>query len=88
MVFLYYEEGSKAYRLYDPVSEKVVVSRDVVFNEAAAWSSNKPAVGEAEGVGGIGDSFIVERLVIHGGGEVSVQPEAGGATTNEGEAPG
>jgi 2,3-bisphosphoglycerate-independent phosphoglycerate mutase len=26
MVFLGYEEGSKAYRLYNPVSEKVVVS--------------------------------------------------------------
>jgi hypothetical protein len=38
MVFLGYEEGSKAYRLYDPTSGKVVVSRDVVFDKAATWS--------------------------------------------------
>jgi hypothetical protein len=37
-VFLGYEEGSKAYRLYDPTSGKVVVSRDVVFDKAATWS--------------------------------------------------
>ena len=37
MVLLGYEEGTKAYRLYDPRGGKVVVSRDVVFNEKAAW---------------------------------------------------
>ena len=37
MVFLGYEEGTKAYRLYDPRGDKVLVSRDVVFNEKAAW---------------------------------------------------
>jgi hypothetical protein len=36
MVLLGYEEGSKAYRLYDPKGGKVVISRDVVFNEMAA----------------------------------------------------
>ena len=37
MVLLGYEEGTKAYRLYDPCRDKVVVSRDVVFDEKAAW---------------------------------------------------
>jgi hypothetical protein len=36
-VLLSYKEGSKAYRLYDPARGKVLVSRDVVFDEAAAW---------------------------------------------------
>ena len=37
MVLLGYEEGSKAYRLYDPNRGKAVISRDVVFDEKAAW---------------------------------------------------
>ena len=35
MVLLGYEEGTKVYRLYDPRKGKVVVSRDVVFDEKA-----------------------------------------------------
>ena len=37
MVFLRYAEGTKAYRLYDPRGDKVLVSHNVVFNEEAAW---------------------------------------------------
>lgn len=32
-VLLGMNEESKAYRLYDPVSKKIVVSRDVIFEE-------------------------------------------------------
>ena len=31
-------EESKAYRLYDPVAKKVVISRDVVFEEDKSWN--------------------------------------------------
>jgi hypothetical protein len=37
MVFLDYVEGTKAYRLYDPRRNKVLVSRGVVFDEKMAW---------------------------------------------------
>ena len=37
MVFLGYAEGTKAYWLYDPCGDKVLVSRDVMFDEKAAW---------------------------------------------------
>ena len=37
MVFLGYAEGTKAYQLYDPRGNKVLVSHDVVFDEKAAW---------------------------------------------------
>ena len=32
-VFLGVSEESKAYRLYDPISQKIIISRDVVFEE-------------------------------------------------------
>ena len=36
MVFLGYAKGTKAYWLYDPRGDKVLVSRDVVFDEKVA----------------------------------------------------
>jgi hypothetical protein len=33
MVFIRYEPGSKAWRFYDPVTKRVHVSRDVIFEE-------------------------------------------------------
>ncbi|WVZ88387.1 hypothetical protein U9M48_034914 [Paspalum notatum var. saurae] len=47
MVFLGYEAGSKAYRLYDPVEQRFHVSRDIVFDEAASWDWERPSDGEA-----------------------------------------
>jgi transposase InsO family protein len=38
MVMIGYEEGSKAYRLYDPAKQRLVVSRDVIFDEGASWN--------------------------------------------------
>lgn len=37
MIFVGYEAGSKAYRVYDPATQRVRVSRDVVFDEEACW---------------------------------------------------
>ena len=38
MVLLGYAEGTKAYRLYDPQGDKVLVSCDVMFDKKAAWN--------------------------------------------------
>ena len=81
MVFLGYEEGSKAYRLYDPVAERVTVSCDVVFDETAAWRWDEETA-EAEGAHEIGGSFVVERLVMTG------QVQAPAEAVEEATAPG
>jgi hypothetical protein len=36
-VFVGCEEGSKAYRLYDPVAKRLCITRDVVFGEGRRW---------------------------------------------------
>jgi transposase InsO family protein len=38
MVFFGYEKGSKAYRAYNPVTKKIVVTRDAVFEENKTWT--------------------------------------------------
>ncbi|KAJ8752089.1 hypothetical protein K2173_001764 [Erythroxylum novogranatense] len=37
-VFIGYSTQSKAYKLYNPISGKVIISKDVMFNEAASWN--------------------------------------------------
>ena len=37
MIFVGYEAGSKAYKVYNPVDGHVSMTRDVVFDEDAQW---------------------------------------------------
>jgi len=37
-VFLGYEPGTKGYRVYDPVNNKLLVTRDVLFDEKSQWN--------------------------------------------------
>jgi hypothetical protein len=37
MIFVSYEEGTKGYRVYDPSTGSVRVTRDVVFDQQAQW---------------------------------------------------
>ena len=36
-IFVGYSDESKGYRLYQPESKKLIISRDVIFDEAAEW---------------------------------------------------
>ncbi|GMI80680.1 hypothetical protein HRI_001737300 [Hibiscus trionum] len=36
-IFIGYDEKSKAYRLYNPLTKKMIISRDVEFDEAEHW---------------------------------------------------
>jgi hypothetical protein len=38
MVMIGYEAGTKAYRAYNPVNKKLVVTRDVIFDEKKSWN--------------------------------------------------
>jgi hypothetical protein len=40
-IFIGYNEQSKAYRLYNPVTKKFVVRRDVKFLEEKSWSDQE-----------------------------------------------
>jgi hypothetical protein len=37
-VFFGYETGTKGYRIYDPIKDKLMISRDVIFDEKRAWN--------------------------------------------------
>ncbi|XP_059627119.1 uncharacterized protein LOC132269916 [Cornus florida] len=37
-IFLSVSEHSKAYKLYNPITKKIVISRDVVFDEERTWT--------------------------------------------------
>ncbi|WVZ93228.1 hypothetical protein U9M48_039226 [Paspalum notatum var. saurae] len=55
-IFVGYEPGSKAYRCYNPATARVVVSRDVIFDEEASWTWDAaPASTEQDA-----EPFIVE----------------------------
>lgn len=36
-VFIGYDSRSKGYKLYNPSKEKIIISRDVEFDEKGAW---------------------------------------------------
>ena len=57
MVFIGYETGSKAYRMFDPVAKLVHVSRDVIFDEEVRWNWEAPGEAPAS------SSFTVEYPV-------------------------
>jgi hypothetical protein len=56
-VFIGYAEGAKAYLVFDPVSQRVRVSRDVVFDEGRGWDWASAAAGTSEAAG---SDFVVE----------------------------
>ncbi|WVZ88092.1 hypothetical protein U9M48_034645 [Paspalum notatum var. saurae] len=56
MVFVGYEPGSKAYRVYDPVAGRLHVSWDVIFDEARMWPWEETGAD-------LDDTFTVEYTV-------------------------
>uniref|UniRef100_A0ACD5ZKI0 Uncharacterized protein n=1 Tax=Avena sativa TaxID=4498 RepID=A0ACD5ZKI0_AVESA len=64
-VFIGYAEGSKAYRILDPKTQRVRTARDVVFNEGRGWAWDKAV---DDGSTPTYDDFIVEYVHFEGAG--------------------
>jgi hypothetical protein len=47
MIFVGYEKGTKAFRAYDPITQRVTISCDVIFVEGAQWDWSGDAESEA-----------------------------------------
>ena len=75
LVHLGTEPGSKAYRLLDPLSKRIVVSRDVVFEEGIEWNWSKNEHGDP------GELEVVLKRLIKNTNESEPSP---GATENVG----
>ena len=78
MIFIGYEAGTKGYRAYDPVTQRVHTTRDAVFNESARWDWSSPD----SPVSTFGDdSFAVVHMVLEplstpGDGSAGTQPDS------------
>lgn len=73
MVMMGYEEGSKAYQMYDSVFKQVHINRDVVFDERARW--NWTSSSESEVMSVAVDTLYFVKPVISTG---SVHDSEGG----------
>ena len=66
-VFIGYAEGSKAYRILDPGTQRVRTARDVVFDEGRGWAWDKAV---DDGSTSTYNDFIVEYVHFKGAGGV------------------
>jgi len=64
-VFIGYAEGAKAYRILDPATQRVRISRDVIFDEGRGWDWSTPNAGSSAAAA---SDFIVEFWETGGAG--------------------
>jgi hypothetical protein len=64
-VFISHAEGSKAYRILDPRTQRVRTTRDIVFDEGRGWAWDKAV---DDGSTPTYDNFIVEYIHFEGAG--------------------
>jgi hypothetical protein len=75
MIFVGYERGSKAYRAYDPLSGRVTITRDVVFDEEAQWAWSEGSEAEGNSGNNTDGTFTIQyRLLSEEGGEAAGDP--------------
>lgn len=59
-ILLGVSDESKAYRLYDPITKKITISRDVIFEEDAKWDWNSNTPDQSELAWGDDGDFEAE----------------------------
>ncbi|XP_066396457.1 uncharacterized protein [Miscanthus floridulus] len=59
-VFFGYEPGTKGYRIYDPVKDKLMVTRDVIFDEKKPWNWEGKEDSKAKEAAETTDTFQVQ----------------------------
>jgi hypothetical protein len=69
-VFIGYAEGSKAYRILDPGTQRVRMMCDVVFDEGRGWTWDKAV---DDGSTPMYDNFTVEYVHFEGAGGVPLE---------------
>ncbi|WVZ53904.1 hypothetical protein U9M48_004791 [Paspalum notatum var. saurae] len=62
-IFIGYEQGSKAFRCYNPTTKCVVISRDIVFEEAAKWKWDSEAEASVGGAQPFTVHYDAEHIV-------------------------
>ena len=77
-VFIGYIDGAKAYRVYDPVSRRVLMSRDVIFDETRGWDWSGSAAHAA---------LVVQELVFDDFDSNSPAPGETGSAASTGAVP-
>lgn len=58
-MFLGYEPGAKGYRIYDPAKDRLMVARDVIFDEKRSWNWGEKSSSPSNGVSAP-DTFTVQ----------------------------
>ena len=76
-MFIGYAEGSKAYRILDPKTQRVRTARNVVFNEGRGWAWDKAV---DDGSAPTYDDFTVEYVHFEGAGGVGGSSLTSGST--------
>ncbi|KAE8767964.1 hypothetical protein D1007_60605 [Hordeum vulgare] len=78
MVLIGYEEGAKAYRVYDPAAKKVQVTRDVIFEEGRPWDWKSTP--ETVAAAPLSNTFVVVYNIAPGETVVDAGVTSGPAT--------
>jgi hypothetical protein len=81
MLFVGYESGSKAWRLYNPTTKRVYISRDAVFEEDLAWDWGDDKTISDE------DPFHFEFTSIGGARRLGAVPAGAPGTTGPSRSP-